>query len=703
MKNYALNPASRDDEPRQHKINYTAALNEQQWQAVQQIEGPQLVIAGAGTGKTRTLVYRVAYLVEQGVDPGAILLLTFTRKASREMLRRAALLLDDRCQRIQGGTFHSFANTILRQYAAHLDYPNNFTIVDRGDAEDIVNMLRGELNLDKKQRRFPKKRTLVEILSKAVNTNRPVMEVLADDYPHFLDDEPQIMELAERFQRYKQAKGLMDYDDLLVNLRRLLTEHDAVRRKLSRQFRYILVDEYQDTNLLQAMIAALLASEHANLMVVGDDSQSIYAFRGAQFKNIMDFPKIFPNTRVTTLEQNYRSNQPILDFTNAIIASAREKYSKNLFSEITGEQKPVYLQALNEREQSRFICQRILELREEGIPLDEIAVLFRSGWHSTELEIELNSSNIPFVKYGGMKFTETAHVKDVTALLRIMFNPFDAIAWYRSLLLLEGVGPATAREVLDQVVEAQKGPEILAASEWSKRKIGGELTKLRLLIGESTANQFTPAEETKRVLDYYLPILKQNYDDYHKRTHDLEALTRIAERYQDLEAFLTDLTLEPPENSQINTTATDKDEKKLVLSTIHSAKGLEWHSVFLINLVDGFLPATQSLQREEDIEEERRLFYVATTRAKQQLYLLTPELERGGGLSYFDTRTVFTLPSRFIQDIENFADLTEQWTITLKQEEESEIMDDKSDAGTEDDGAPNFLKNINDYFNEHRN
>lgn len=703
MKNYPLNPASgNSDQPHQHKINYAEALNDQQWQAVQQIEGSQLVIAGAGSGKTRTLVYRVAYLVEQGVDPEAILLLTFTRKAAREMLRRAALLLDERCQRIQGGTFHSFANTILRQYAAHLDYPNNFTIIDRGDAEDIINMLRSELNLDKKQRRFPKKRTLVEILSKAINTNRPVMEVLADDYPHFLDDEPQIMTLSDRFQRYKQSKGLMDYDDLLVNLRRLLTEQDGIRRKLSRQFRYILVDEYQDTNLLQAMIAALLASEHANLMVVGDDSQSIYAFRGAQFKNIMDFPKIFPNTRVTTLEQNYRSTQPILDFTNAIIASAKEKYTKNLFSEISGEQKPVYLQALNEREQAQFICQRILELREEGIPLDEMAVLFRSGWHSTELEIELNSRNIPFVKYGGMKFTETAHVKDVTALLRILYNPFDAIAWYRSLLLLEGVGPATAREVIDQVVEAQKGPEILAAPEWSKRKIGGELARLRFLIGESVSNNFTPAEETRRALEYYLPILKKNYDDYHKRTLDLEALVKIAERYQNLETFLTDLTLEPPENSQIDTAATDKDAEKLILSTIHSAKGLEWHSVFLINLVDGFLPATQSLQREEEIEEERRLFYVATTRARQQLYLLTPELERGGGLSYFDTRTVFTLPSRFIQDIEKFTDLTEQWTITLKQEE-TEDSQDTSEQGTEDDGAPNFLKNINDYFNEHRN
>ena len=703
MKNYPLNPAHGEgDKPRQHKINYAEALNEQQWQAVQQIEGPQLVIAGAGSGKTRTLVYRVAYLVEQGIDPESILLLTFTRKASREMLRRAALLLDDRCQRIQGGTFHSFANTILRQYAGHLNYADNFTIIDRGDSEDIVNMLRGELNLDKKQRRFPKKRTLVEIMSKSINTNRPIMEVLADDYPHFLDDEPQIVDLAQRYDRFKRTKGLMDYDDLLVNLRRLLTEHDQVRRKLSRQFKYILVDEYQDTNLLQAMIAALLASEHANLMVVGDDSQSIYAFRGAQFKNIMDFPKIFPNTRVTTLEQNYRSTQPILDFTNAIIASAKEKYTKNLFSEITGEQKPVYSQALNEREQSRFICQRILELREEGIPLDEMAVLFRSGWHSTELEIELNSHNIPFVKYGGMKFTETAHVKDVTALLRIMFNPFDAIAWYRSLLLLEGVGPAIAREVIDQVVEAQKGPEILASPEWSNRKISGELTSLRLLIAESTAHQFSPAEEAKRALDYYLPILKKNYDDYHKRTHDLEALVRIAERYQELEAFLTDLTLEPPENSQIDTTATDNDEKKLVLSTIHSAKGLEWHSVFLINLVDGFLPATQSLQREGDIEEERRLFYVATTRAKQQLYLLTPELERGGGMSFFDTHTVFTLPSRFIQDIEKFSELTEQWTITLKQEE-SETTEEKSDDGTADDGAPNFLKNITDFFNEHRN
>jgi DNA helicase-2/ATP-dependent DNA helicase PcrA len=455
---YKLKKLRREPE-RSFTIKYEEELNGAQLKAVEITDGPVLVIAGAGTGKTRTLVYRVARLVESGINPASILLLTFTRRAAYEMLRRASSTLDERCSKVSGGTFHSFANTILRKYAGLIGFNNNFTILDRSDAEDAINVIRTQLGFHKKEKRFQKKATILKVISKSINKSCTIEDVLKEDYPQFIDNLRDIQKINEQYKVYKRAKSIMDYDDLLIYLKILLEENNLVRTKLSNFYKYIMIDEYQDTNKLQANIARLLASEHQNIMVVGDDSQSIYAFRGASFKNIMDFPKIFPDTKTITLEENYRSTQPILDLTNEIIRYANKKYPKNLFTKREGNQKPVFIEAENENYQSKFIVQRVLELREEEIPLNDIAVLFRAGWHSNDLEIELVSHNIPFVKHGGFKFIETAHVKDVIAHLRIVFNPLDAVSWHRILLLIEGIGNKTANDIITEIVDNGKGLE----------------------------------------------------------------------------------------------------------------------------------------------------------------------------------------------------------------------------------------------------
>jgi DNA helicase-2/ATP-dependent DNA helicase PcrA len=424
-----------------------------------------------------------------------------------------------------------------------------------------------------------------------------------------------------------------------------------------------MIDEFQDTNTLQANIAERLASEHGNLMVVGDDSQSIYSFRGAEFRNIMDFPARHPECVITRLEQNYRSTQPILSFTNALIAQARERHEKVLFSDIPSEQKPVFLRTNTFEDQAAFVAQRVLELREEGIALDDIAILFRNGWHSNELEIELAGREIPFVKFGGMKFVETSHIKDIVALLRVLHNPRDAIAWYRQLLLIEGVGPKTAREIMEALIDEGHGYPVLIESRFQDKKFGPQLKQLHDVLAASKQAQ-TTEEKVAAMRAYYTPLLKSNYDDYRKRVDDLDSLERIAARYKSMQSFLDDISLEPPTHSQVDTTPEDKEEEKLVLSTIHSAKGLEWHSVFVIALIDGYLPTTQALHSSEEIEEERRLLYVACTRAAQNLYLIAPELGRSKGFSPMGPGFAFSDPSRFLTELDEIETLTEEWMLT---------------------------------------
>ncbi|MBW1836789.1 MAG: ATP-dependent helicase [Deltaproteobacteria bacterium] len=640
------------------QIQYAEALNPSQLEAVNFNEGSLLVIAGAGSGKTRTLTYRVARLVEEGVLPGSILLLTFTRKASQEMLKRAATLLDNRCERIAGGTFHSFANAMLRRHASQTGFTSGFTIMDRSDAEALIGMLRKEMGIVSKSRAFPRKQTLANIFSRSVNKALSIEEVISYDYPHFTSDSDDIILLYREYKKRKAEHYLMDYDDLLTYFQRLLKDHPQIRAKISSSCRYIMVDEYQDTNQIQADIVYLLAESHKNIMVVGDDSQSIYAFRGANFRNIMEFPEIFPDTKVIKLEENYRSVQPILALTNVIIDRAVEKYSKNLFTQKSGGSIPLLVDTLTENSQSRFIVDKIMEFKQQGIPLNEMAVLFRAGFHSFDLEIELGRYGISFVKVGGFKFMESAHIKDVLAHLRVIFNPYDRISWYRILLLLDKVGPKTAQNIYEEILREQSGyTGIFAIKDKATRAKG--IDRLKDLFAQIDSNPMSVAEMGATVLNYYEPILVDTYDDHPKRARDLEHLITIMERYHQLESFLADMALEPPNTSIDDNLSLDYSNKDhLILSTVHSAKGLEWHTVFIIWTLDGRFPSIHALNNEEDLEEELRLMYVAATRAKENLFFSYPMqiYDRSSGL-------MLSRPSRFIDRIPH--DLLERRTIGI--------------------------------------
>ncbi|MGH7820289.1 MAG: ATP-dependent helicase, partial [Candidatus Binatia bacterium] len=522
-----------------------------------------------------------------------------------------------------------------------------FTILDRGDSEDVIQLLRTELGFDRKERRFPKKQTIAEIFSMSVNRGLPLAALLELDYLHLVEHVEDLDRLRRVYAEYKARRSLVDYDDLLVLLRDLLAERRAVAERLSGDFRFVMVDEYQDTNRLQSEIVERLALAHRNIMAVGDDAQSIYSFRGADFRNIMDFPRLFPGARIITLEQNYRSTQPILDLANAVIERARERYTKVLRTETREGERPMLVRAENESYQSRFICQRILELREEGVPLDEIAVLFRSSFHSFDLELELGRADIPFVKRGGFKFVESAHVKDVLAHLRVLVNPQDAVSWMRILCLLEGVGPKTASDVIEKVIAGAGTPfsRLVDAPRAGSRS--EEVARLARMLGALVEENVAPAAAMDRVFGYYRPILQRIYlDDYPRRERDVEHLCTIAARYRSLESMLSDFALEPPADTVDGALAEDPDEVRLTLSTIHSAKGLEWHTVFLLWAAEGKFPAFASGMNEEEVEEERRLFYVAATRAKRRLYITHPVqfYDRGSG-------TVFGRPSRFVDGI----------------------------------------------------
>lgn len=673
-------------------IDYASELNKSQLKAVEFMEGPALIIAGAGSGKTRVLVYRVARLVEKDIPPESVLLLTFTRRASVEMMKRASAILDARCSKVAGGTFHSFANMILRRYAKEVGFNNNYTILDQDDSSSIIHLLRAQLGYDRTIERFPKKKTIKDILSKLVNTGYSIKKVLFKDYPHFVHFEDEFRTIQEGYAKYKKEKNLLDYDDLLVFLKQLLADDDQVRRTVSNHYRYIMVDEYQDTNKLQGHIAALLASEHENIVVVGDDAQSIYSFRGANFRNIMDFPDIFPQAEIITLEQNYRSVQPILNLTNSIIENAKEKYSKVLFTDMGGVQKPVFVSVHDEDEQAEFVCDRVLQLREEGVHLQDIAVLFRNGFHSNQLEVELGNRNIPYVKYGGIKFLEAAHVKDVVSFLKTVLNIHDEIAWRRVLLLIEGIGEVAATNIIGKVSEF--GFKGLSDPKSKDKKYGKDLWKLKDVYQNIDPDRIPVEEMIQIFIPFYKPLMEKKYDNYTIRFEDIKSLATIASNYPSLESFLSQVTLDPPERSIVK--AADKDDENLILSTIHSAKGLEWHTVFIISLLEGFLPDQRSMGSEEEIEEERRLFYVAATRAKENLFLMKPSVIEGG--YRFSTQGNFSgmlKLSRFIREIENFPDLVEVQTY-----ERGYIQQNFSSLGDHDagSGSEGTMRRIQDYF-----
>ena len=614
------------------RINYKRELNEAQYHAVTAGDGPMLVVAGAGSGKTRTLVYKVAWLVEQGVDPSSILLLTFTRRASSEMIARATSMLDHRCQKVVGGTFHWLANRVLHRYGKYLSLGSDFSIIDRSDAEDVLNFLVGNLGFREQNKRFPKKGTISDIFSKSVNRHETLEQVLAREYEQFLQCQFELSQLWENYNSYKRQNQMLDFDDLLVYLSRLLREHEDVCLQLSAQYRYVLVDEYQDTNRLQAEIVQALATSHQNVMVVGDDSQSIYSFRGAHFRNILDFPRLFPQSRIFKLEENYRSPQPVLDLANGIIQSSREKYTKCLFTRKAKGQRPWLIRPEDESGQSEFICEKIKELQLKGVPLKEIAVLFRASYHSFDLEVALTRLGISFVKYGGFKFIESAHVKDVLAHLRALKSSRDRISWNRMLLLVSQIGIKRSQEIIQHLGQSKNGLEKLA-SYANKLPAKHSLHRLVHLFEELSQPGLTVSQQVRTVRDYYEPVLVAKYDDYPKRLRELDYLQDWTLKYDRLEEFLADVALEPP-SSNIPENHPDLAQDHLVLSTIHSAKGLEWRAVFLISAVEGRLPPSQAYADEEVLEEERRLLYVAVTRAKEFLYLCCPQ-------RIYDRRTGF--------------------------------------------------------------
>ncbi len=636
-----------------YKVNYEQDLNNAQLEAVQSTDGPILVIAGAGSGKTKTLTYRVARLIEDGVKPENILLLTFTKKAAAEMLSRATLVLDNRCEKVAGGTFHSFANIILRKYSKLLGLKNNFTIMDRADCEDIINHITGNL-FPKKEKRFPKKSTILDIYSKSINKVTPTKKIINDEFPQFEHCTDKIIEIHKAYVGYKRENSVLDYDDLLLYVKLLLENNENLRKHLSNEYKYIMVDEYQDTNTLQADVIKLLASEHHNIMAVGDDAQSIYSFRGANFRNILDFPKLFENTKIIKLEQNYRSTQNILKFTNTIIEKAKEKYTKKLFSNIVSPQVPALICAKDTQMEADFICQRILELLAEDISLSDICVLTRNARMSYNLEIELSKRAIPFQKFGGPKFMETAHIKDIVAHLRVIINPDDIISFTRILLLLKGVGTSTVNNILP-ILKGQIQPDIKLLPS---NKISS-LQPLLLTIGKlrDSLPKKKPHEIVAEIIEYYKPILKDKYDDFTKREKDLDHFEYLSTQYNNLEDFISDLALEPPDSSVEGMYKNNSDDEALTISTIHSAKGLEWDSVFIIGAVDGRFPSAYSFNSEEEMDEELRLMYVAATRAKNNLYITYPV-----DMYDYSMNMVLSKPSRFLDGISD--EILERWDIT---------------------------------------
>jgi ATP-dependent DNA helicase UvrD/PcrA len=610
-------------------VDYEKELNEAQLKAVMTTDGPLLIVAGAGTGKTRTLVYRVARLVEIGAKPESILLLTFTRRAAASMLTRAASLADARCQRVSGGTFHSLGHLILRNNSELAGLQRNFTVLDQSDTEDLIDLLRRQLRLTK-DRHFPRKRTIAAIFSMMVNKVSSMKQILNQSYPQFIDERSGMEQIYKSFEEFKRTRHMLTYDDLLVRLREALEDSKKLRDQISDQYRYIMVDEYQDTNKLQAQLVKLMTARQENVAVVGDEFQSIYSFRGASHRNMLEFPKLFPAAQIIKLEENYRSTQPILNVANAIMEDVKESYKKRLFSRIEGEQPPVVVSAQDENEQSRYVAQSIDELREHGVALSEIAVLFRSSSHSFDLEIELGKHGIPFRKFGGMRFAESAHIKDALSFLRVVVKPSDTLAWFRALKLIEHVGDATVYQILEYLGVEQREFRSSRTKEALFKKLHrfpgrasykAQLTRLARVF-TSVLESKSPSAQLSSVLRFYRPLLKIKYDDSPRRGRDLDHLQTIAKRYKTAAKLLDDVALDPSE-------ATDENSPRrgsgfVTLSTVHSAKGLEWDNLFVIWMTDGWFPSNRFQDEFDDLDEERRLLYVATTRARQQLHFVYP-------------------------------------------------------------------------------
>jgi len=647
-------------------VDYAAELNEQQMAAVTAPPGPILVIAGAGSGKTRTLTYRVAYLLENGIDPQNILILTFTNKAAREMLGRVANLLPLDAGGIWGGTFHSVGNRILRRHGSALGYSSGFTIMDREDQKDLIDVVVAGAGIDPKEIRFPKSDVLAAIFSFVVNTEKPLEELLAEKFPYFLPLLEKIRDVYERYEKKKKATNSLDFDDLLQKTLLMFQQHERIAEIYRRQFQFILVDEYQDTNKIQADLVDVLARDHRNLMVVGDDAQSIYSWRGANFQNILEFPKRYPDAQVFKIEMNYRSVPEILDVANAAIAANVQQFRKHLSATRQSKGVRPALVALNDGgEQAQFVAQRILELRDEGVALNDMTVLYRAHYHALELQLELSRRGVPYQITSGIRFFEQAHIKDVTSFIRLVANPRDEVAFKRMVKLLPGIGNRTAENLWQTwesglpvagIGDPGLGKRLLAMSVPSKSKKAWEQLA-------HTVDEIAPGRQPRPPSEMIIAVVEAVYDDYAKanfanyslRREDLDQLAVFARQFKDVHEFLSQLAL--ISNVDAETAPMQASDKEAVnLSTVHQAKGLEFHAVFVIWLTDGMFPSSRSLETRDTLEEERRLFYVAITRARDELYLTYPQMRLSG--SYGD---VFQRPSRFLREIPNH--LVEDWQV----------------------------------------
>ncbi|TAL72842.1 MAG: ATP-dependent helicase [Burkholderiaceae bacterium] len=639
-------------------------LNEAQRQAAEHGLGeqagdgrPLLVIAGAGSGKTNTLAHRVANLILHGADPQRILLLTFSRRAAAEMERRAGSVMN----RVLGlktqqppalpwsGTFHAIGARLLRDYAGRIGLDESFTIHDRGDSEDLLGLVRHELGLSSTQSRFPKKGTCLSIYSRVINSQEPLLAVLQQVFPWCTQWEAELKRLFGAYVEAKQAQNVLDYDDLLLFWSEMMADPELAL-EVGARFDHVLVDEYQDTNRLQAAILLGLKPDGRGVTVVGDDAQSIYSFRGATVRNILDFPHQFTQqARLVTLERNYRSTQPILDVSNAVIAQASERHAKTLWTDKASTTRPQLVMVPDEAEQARWVASRILEHREAGISLKSQAVLFRTSSHSAALELELIRRNIPFVKFGGLKFLEAAHVKDLLAILRFAQNPRGRMAGFRVVQLIAGVGPATATRLLEVMAVA---PEPLAALEAFQppSSAAGEWQAFVQLYRALRHPQLDWPADMDLARRWYLPQLERIHDDAQTRKSDIEQLERMAAAYASRERFLTELTLDPPEATSDQSGPPHLDEDYVILSTIHSSKGQEWKSVHVLNVVDGCMPSDLATGSAAEIEEERRLLYVAMTRAKEHLQLLVPHKFYVTQQSAMGDRHLYASRTRFIPD-----------------------------------------------------
>ncbi len=662
--------------PSAQRTNYEEALNPQQLEVVRAGEGPLLVIAGAGSGKTHTITHRLAYLVEEGVAPESILLVTFTNKAAREMLHRASSLVGGGVQRLWGGTFHHVGNLILRRYGKLVGYEPNFTILDREDAADLVTACVRLEGFDPKEKYFPRGRVLESIFSLAADTAASVPEMVLARYSYLADRLGEIEKIAARYESRKQEIQAVDFSGLLTLTRNLLAQHEEVRNEMQARFRYVLVDEYQDTNKVQADIVDYLAGARRNVTVVGDDAQSIYSFRGAHFANIITFPERYPDARIFRLEENYRSTAPILALANASIAHNRRQYPKKLTTTRGAGMTPALVLAQDATQQADFVVDRILGLRDEDdVALSDVALLYRSHYHSMEVQLELTRRGIPFEIRSGLRFFEQRHIKDVTAFLRLVSSPADELAWKRALRLLPRVGEATANKVW-QAVRTQAQPfAFLATAPPGLVGSGarGGFDAFRKLICEMAgagegASPLPPAEMIELVLDrFYLDYLQNTFDDAPARVEDVRQLADYATRYEAAAEFLSELAL-------MGTAATaapapsgegEGPEEAVVLSSVHQAKGLEWKVVFVLWLTDTRFPSTRALEDPEGEEEERRLFYVALTRAKDQLYMCQPMLETESW-----RMGAFSRLSRFVEELP--AELYERWLLEEEQAEPAE-------------------------------